>query len=217
MSSVGQDRAERDAHVGVALKPVDAVIEAALIDNRKAFLRFLTVRLGDESTAEDVLQNFCLRAISKGAEIRQRDSVVAWLYSVLRSVLMDHYRAEASRQRRDRTYVQDQAVLEETVEETELQDRLCACFQTLLPALRPEYGELLHRVDLLGEERDLVAAELGITPANVRVRLHRARHALRDALVRSCGGCCTHGFRDCTCGKAKEETHSGSMRRTGLA
>lgn len=192
-----------------AVRSMDPVVEAALTENHLAFLRFLTRRLGDKSAAEDVLQSFCLRAVSRGAELRDNESAVAWLYSVLRSVLMDHFRSEASRQRRDSRYAQEQIVLGNDRDDAELEENVCNCFRALLLALRPGYAEVLRRVDLSGSPREKVAADLGITPANVRVRLHRARQALRKALGDYCGSCCEHGFRDCDC--------EGTHRHTDLA
>ncbi len=187
-------------------QPMAPVVEAALTDNHRAFLQFLTRRLGDRSAAEDVLQSFYLRVVRKGAEIRGSESVVAWLYSVLRSVLVDHYRSEAARQRRDAGYAQEQALHGNDRDDLELEESICNCFRGLLPALRPDYSEVLRRVDLSGDPRDKVAADLGITPTNVRVRLHRARQALRNALGKNCGTCCVHSFRDCNCEGSHDRT-----------
>ncbi|MEQ9145634.1 MAG: sigma-70 family RNA polymerase sigma factor [Parvibaculaceae bacterium] len=204
MRLTARQRAEQNMNLEEVRRPIDRAVETALIENRRAFLQFLVRRLGDESTAEDVLQSFCLRAVDRGAELRESDSAVAWLYSVLRSVLMDHYRSETARQRRDATYAREQIVLSHDTEDTELKENLCNCFQGLLPALRPEYAEILRRIDLSGEPRDKVAADLGITQANVRVRLHRGRQALRKTLGDCCGICCEESFRDCTCSASHE-------------
>jgi len=207
MISTQLDKVERDRTRGEpdeALRPMNPAIEAALADNHRAFLQFLVRRLGDRSAAEDVLQSFCLRAVRKGAELRDSESAIAWLYSVLRSVLMDHYRSESARQRREANYAQEQALLGNDRDDLELEESVCNCFRGLLPALRPDYAEVLQRVDLSDDPRDKVAADLGITPTNVRVRLHRARQALRKALDSCCGSCCEHGFRDCDCQSAHD-------------
>ena len=194
-----------------AVRPMDPVVEAALTENHRAFLRFLTRRLGDESAAEDVLQSFCLRAVSRGAELRDTESAVAWLYSVLRSVLMDHYRSEAARNRRDSRYAQKQIVLGNGRDDVELEESVCNCFRGLLSALHPDYAEILRRVELFGESRERLASEFDITPANLRVRLHRARQALRKALDNWCGSCCEQGFRGCNC----EDHRSGAELALG--
>ncbi len=179
-------------------------ITVALTQHRGAFLRYLARRLKDTSTAEDVFQSFCLRVITSAKALRNSESVVAWLYCVLRSVLTDHYRSEAARQRHDASYAQERIVLGDDHEEIDPDENICSCFHALLPALRPDYAQILRRVDLAGEPRDQIAADLGITPGNVRVRLHRARQALHQALADCCGTCCQQSFRHCTCNHDQE-------------
>ena len=48
-----------------AMQQLDAAVEAALIENRRHFLRFLTRRLGTVDAAEEVLQQFYLRAVRR--------------------------------------------------------------------------------------------------------------------------------------------------------
>lgn len=192
------------------LHPMDAVIEKTLTDNHRAFMGFLIRRLGDRSAAEDVHQSFCLRAVRKGAELRDSESVTAWLYSVLRSVLVDHYRSEAARQRNEEGYAREQILHTNDCHDPEIEESICNCVHGLLPVLRPDYAAVLRRVDMSGEPRDQVAEDLGITPTNVRVRLHRARQAMRKALDRYCGSCCEHGFRNCDCQGADNEAKSAS-------
>jgi RNA polymerase sigma-70 factor (ECF subfamily) len=79
---------------------------------------------------------------------------------------------------------------------------ICECMNTLLPTLKPEYAEILQRVDLQDSALTEVASELGISQNNATVRLHRARQALKRQLEQSCGTCATHGCLDCTCGSA---------------
>jgi RNA polymerase sigma factor (sigma-70 family) len=190
-----------DQGTGGALRDMDPAVEAALTQNNRAFLQFLLRRLGDPDDAKDVFQNFCLRVVNASDTVRQTDSMVAWLYSVLRSTLTDHYRSEGARRRREAHYAREQIVLSDdpVAIDKELEEAICGCFYGLLPALRSEYAEILRRIDLVGEPRKKVASDLGVSVANVRVRLHRARQALRKSLGGSCGSCCRHGFRECNC------------------
>lgn len=196
---------------GVKLRPMTPAIEAALTGHYRDFLRYLVRRVGDVATAEDVLQSFCMRVMRSETVLRNEDSAVAWLYTVLRSVLTDHYRKQAAQTRRDTAYVRDQIALGEDITETELADGICGCVSSLVPDLRPDYAEVLQRVDLSGDTREKVAADLGISPTNMRVRLHRARLAVGRALKNHCGGCCETGFRDCFC--QNECNHSDQETR----
>ena len=88
--------------------------------------------------------------------------------------------------------------MEESVEQEEIR-RICTCFTSIIPTMKPEYGEVIERIDLQGKEQDEVADELGITRNNLKVRLHRARTQLRERLEQTCRSCATHGCLDCSC------------------
>lgn len=185
--------------LGNTSRPMTPEIEMALTDYYHEFRRYLVRRVGDSVTAEDVLQTFCVRVINSGTVLRNSESVVAWLYTVLRSVLTDHYRSEAARRRRKDSYMQDQMVLGDGQVDLANEKGVCSCLRELVPGLRPDYAEILERIDLSDEPRERAAADLGITPSNARVRLHRARQTLRVSLAAFCTDCSEGRFDDCTC------------------
>jgi RNA polymerase sigma-70 factor (ECF subfamily) len=76
--------------------------------------------------------------------------------------------------------------------------------EILLQTLKPDYADVLRRVDLLEQSRGEVAATLGITVNNLTIRLYRARQALRRALALTCETCPIHGYLDCGCAYTKQ-------------
>jgi len=176
--------------------PLDPIVKSALIQNRKEFLQFLHRRAGSKELAEEMLQEFCMRALNKGGDLKKPESVVAWLYRVLNSTLTDFYRQETKRHRGENEYARFQT---DHVQEFDGDSATaCTCFHKLLPTLKPEYSEILQRIDLGGGTSTKVAGKLGITSNLVRVRLHRARQALKQALLRS-KTCHEEGFLNCEC------------------
>lgn len=170
-----------------------------LVDGHRAFLAFIESRVGDRAAAEDILQTGYAKVIETRLSLEQADSVVAWFYRILRNAITDHYRhAAAGRRALDQAAADTGAVSDYDVTE---QQALCACFRALMPILSPEHREMLERVDL-GEDSPSQAAEaLGISANAARVRLHRARQALRVQLEKACRTCAEHGCLDCTCGR----------------
>jgi RNA polymerase sigma-70 factor (ECF subfamily) len=156
----------------------------------------LTHRIGNTEAAAEVLQQFYLRVVSRAFALRQRESLLVWLSRLLRTVLADYARREATRRRQETAYAQQQAL---TREDPELESTVCTCLYALLPTLKPEYADILRRVDLHGEPCQQVAAALGVSVNNVTVRLHRARQALKYALLLWCTTCPEHGFLRCAC------------------
>jgi RNA polymerase sigma-70 factor (ECF subfamily) len=190
---------------------LDPAIEAALLEHRQDFLRLLTRRVGNPETAEEVLQQFYLRAVSRAFTLRKQESIRAWLFRLLRTVLADYARREATRRRQEAVYVQQQAL---TQEDPALESMVCACLYTLLPTLKPAYADILRRIDLLGEPRPQVAAALGVSVQNVTVRLHRARQALKRALLKWCTTCPEHGFLRCACDLPQRTTNAAEQAQS---
>lgn len=139
--------------------------------------------------------------MQKGTELRDPKSAMGWLYTVLKSVLMDHYRKESSRKRSESGYAADAALFSEHFESSQPNDVLCSCVNGLTTELRAGQADILRRIDFNEESRERVSRDLGISHQNLRVRLHRARTALKNAMQRHCGTCCEAGFRDCYCEK----------------
>jgi RNA polymerase sigma factor (sigma-70 family) len=168
---------------------------ANLLAERERFLAFVAKRVGPED-AEDVLQGALVRALAHAADVRDDERLVAWFYRILRNAIADHWRERASARRGDA------ALRAEPWPDTATPDddrMLCRCFEPLVATLPPDQARVLRRVDLEEARPVDVAAEDGITPNLAMVRLHRARRALRDLLLKACRTCATHGCLDCSC------------------
>lgn len=181
----------------VSEKPPNPAIIKALTQHHEEFLGFLVKRVGSLDDARDVLQDFCVRAISKQGQLRKKESLVSWLYALLRSTLSDHYRKAGHHKHLKQAYSEELDTAPKTAIIDEFYDTFCSCLHTLLPALPPDQGLLLKKLDLENGDRKEMARELGISSGTLSVRLYRSRQALRQALLRSCTGCLKHGFDDC--------------------
>lgn len=168
----------------------------ALSTHRDAFRAFLERRVPDAAAAEDLLQQGLAKALASEGP-RDPERLLPWFYQILRNLLTDFYRARAAEARKHEAYAGE---LEAGAQESrDSENTVCLCYEKLLPGLKPEYGELIRRVDLEGESPAAVAADLGESANNVSVRLHRARKALRADLTDCCGACARGGCLDCTC------------------
>jgi len=168
-------------------------METILLENLEHFTAFVRRRISDPELAADVVQDSLLKALKSGEQLRENENVTAWFYKILRNAIIDVYR------RRD---VSERAIEKlkvdlETAEETK--SEVCRCLDGIIPTLKPEYAELIRKVDLLENSPADVAKELGITTNNLTVRLHRARTQLRERLEQTCQMCSKHGCLNCTC------------------
>jgi RNA polymerase sigma-70 factor (ECF subfamily) len=178
------------------------------MDNHARFLAFVERRVGERDVAEDILQEAFVRSLDHTAALRNSESATAWFYRVLRNAIIDHFRRQGTRGRAHNQLASETEAVAAGPDE-ELDAIVCACVVALVDTLKPEYGAVLRRVDLDGMSVRGHAEEVGITPGNAGVRLHRAREALHRQLARSCGTCLTHGCFDCQCRKAPPTQTAG--------
>ena len=208
-----EDRSGGDDGHNAAARAADAAVRRALVESRRQILSFLQRRLGSSEAAEDVLQAFMLRAIERSSQLRDVRAVRGWLSRILATTIVDHQRRSARRRQREPVMNPNDLEAIEIEADEELDEAVCNCLYKLLPTLKPEYAEVIWRIDLLGEPRERVAASLGVTLNNVTVRLHRGRQALKRRLEEMCLNCPNHGFLDCRC----EEAERARRRREELA
>ena len=163
-----------------------------------ALFRYALGRLGRREAAEDMVQETFLAALAAAARFRGGSSTRTWLVAILRRKIADSLRGDASAPRkavafdpvalasfeRDGTWSRPPSRWKEpggAVETEELRDALDGCCGKLPPMLAEAF--LLRERD--GLEAEEIRLALGLSPANLRVRLHRARLLLRECLERN--------------------------------
>ncbi|MCC7043969.1 MAG: sigma-70 family RNA polymerase sigma factor [Acidobacteria bacterium] len=171
---------------------------AILVDNHRAFLRYLERRVGSREAAEDILQDAFVRNLGN-IESLPDDALVPWFYRVLRNATIDRSRRRAVADRALEAFARE--VETAHAPSPDLQNEICACIGRLAGTLKPEYADALRAVDVDGLPVKDYAGARGISASNAGVRVFRARQALRTQVARSCGTCAEHGCLDCTCGK----------------
>lgn len=172
-----------------------------LVASKATFLRFLEKRVGQRADAEDVLQAALMEVVAKPDALRDEERLFGWFYRILRNRIVDHWRRGDAAARAHAAAAAEAPVTVEA--DTELYDATCACVRDVMDTLKPDHAELLHRVYLEDGSIGEAAAALATSRNNATVKLHRARTALREALVAVCRSCAAHGCLDCSCRKGR--------------
>ncbi len=160
--------------------------------------RYAHAQLRDRDAAEEVVQETFIAALANGASFEGRSTLRTWLTAILRNKIADHIRG---RIRSRALFVSDAERIEDadgdsrprhpeaSIDLVADPSRILDARQGLDAASR-SLGKLPQRSaralvmsDLEGFETDEVCAELGVTPNNLWVMLHRARKTVRDAIA----------------------------------
>jgi len=173
---------------------------ATLLENHRAFLRYLERRVGDRALAEDILQDAFAKVVARPEQAPADEAVIPWFYRALRNAAIDQFRRRGAA---DRAYEMFARELETHEAPTsEMQAEICACVSRLASTLKPEYAEALQAIEIADTPVKAFAEQKGLSSTNAAVRVFRAREALKKRVTESCGTCAEHGCMNCTCRQA---------------
>jgi RNA polymerase sigma-70 factor, ECF subfamily len=139
---------------------------------------------GNEEDARDVVQEAYLRAWKGLAKFRGEAAFSTWLYRITANTASTH--VHRRRRQRAEPFADDfepadtraEEQVSQAAESAEALDRISAALDELPPKLRA----VVVLKDVYDMPHEEIADELGISVAAAKVRLHRARRKLRDAL-----------------------------------
>ena len=171
-----------------------------LLENHRAFLRYLERRVGDRALAEDILQDAFTKVIDRPEQAPADEAIVPWFYRMLRNAAIDRFRRRGAATRAIEAFARELET--HAAPAPEMEAEICACVTRLAGTLKPEYAAALQAIDVQGTPVKTFADRHGLSASNAGVRVFRAREALRKRVVESCGTCAEHGCRDCTCSAA---------------
>lgn len=169
---------------------------AILLENHRAFLRYLERRVGDRELAEDILQDAFTKVMDRPEQAPADEGVVPWFYRSLRNAAIDQFRRRGAATRAVEAFARE---LDRQAPPPELAGEICACVSRLAGTLKAEYAEALSAIDIQGTPVKAFAEQHGLSASNAGVRVFRAREALKRRVMESCGTCAEHGCRNCTC------------------
>ncbi len=163
--------------------------EAVTFDPSDRGFVYAVVRriLQTSDEADDVTQDALLLAFRYRASFRGDARYRTWLYRIATTTALGHLRRQ-SRSRSRLRFQADLEGLEEALEPAPPPDEILgevrgrALVATALEQLQPHYREILLARTSASESD--VAAQLGISVSNVKIRAHRARKQLREVVDR---------------------------------
>jgi RNA polymerase sigma-70 factor (ECF subfamily) len=181
--------ADREAALVARARAGDTAAWATLYQEHfDRLFSHITYLTGDPTLAEDLVQESFARAVVALPDYQGRASFVGWLRGIAVNVVRLHWR---SRHRGDQAMGRLGVVAElrppDTASDPEgahLRQRRAEVLLAVLDTLPEPLREAFVLCDLEDLPAQVAAAELGVTPGNLRVRAARARARIRGELTR---------------------------------
>ncbi len=151
---------------------------------RPIVARWAVVLTGSPDTAEDVTQAVLLRVHRSLGDYSATGRLTAWVYRIMRNVAVDLERKDR-RDRRRLNHLTADSLAAWLPGRSDALELLGAADQLkkFMTDLSQKQRTVLDLVELQGFTAAEVAEMLEISPATVRVHLHRAKAAMKEAAI----------------------------------
>ena len=160
---------------------------------RRPIYNYLLRMTQNQAEAEDLTQETFIRAHRSLPTFRGEASLSTWLYRIATNASLDHFRRQTTRQAGTALPLEKIEFDEDrdsdvpsSPEQLAACSEMSACVQELVQCLPPDHRAVLVLKDLQGLKNREIAEVLDCSLATVKIRLHRARTKLREALDAGC-------------------------------
>ena len=167
-----------------------AALDALIAHYQPRVLRFGLRMCNDTEDAQDVMQETLLAAARGIRQFRGTASLTTWLYTIARSFCIKKRRRSKFAPTHESSLNDDAnrealrvAAPDRSPEQAALDGELEQALKKAIGGLEPMYREVLVLRDVEGLTAPEVAEVVGASVGAVKSRLHRARGAVKEALI----------------------------------
>jgi RNA polymerase sigma-70 factor (ECF subfamily) len=173
--------------VGTDVQPAAPDAEAIWEEFHEGLLGFVRRRVRSRETAEDIVQDVMLRVHRQIDGIDRAEAIGAWMHTIARNAIIDHYRSAAVRRElASGSEVVPEATAEPEPDSRDVRGELAACVNPLLTRLPPTYREALTLTEIEGLTQAEAAHRLGLSLTGTKSRVQRGRRQLKRVLLQCC-------------------------------
>ena len=149
--------------------------ESLLEKERISIERYVRFRLADRNEAEDVLQEVYLTAFRKFRDLKKKESFKAWVISIARNKVNDHFRKKAAR-----FEIPIDQLKESELTDTRRGISAVSTVRETLDLLGDQDKQIIYLFYWKEMPQAEIAKRLNIPVGTVKSRLHTARNNFRD-------------------------------------
>ena len=163
------------------------VFENLARDLAPSIMRYLERYVGDRTMAEDLWQETLMRMAKGLPSFAGRSSIKTWAFAIASRVAADYFRRPDRKARIiELDEVADLMDPDRAIEERIVVDEMNGCVRAVIDSLPDTYRAALILHDIEGLSAEQTAEIGGCSVATAKIRIHRARIRLKEALQDQC-------------------------------
>jgi RNA polymerase sigma-70 factor (ECF subfamily) len=163
--------------------PLEAIVRELSLPLR----RYLEHYVGDRTLAEDLRQETLIRMAAGYSGFAGRSSPKTWAFAIANRVAADYFRLPERRAKMvDIDEAADCPDPEPSIGQRLVEAEMYGCVRQVIDSLPETFRAALILHDLEGLTAEQTAAACECSVATAKIRIHRARQRLKEALDRQC-------------------------------
>lgn len=149
--------------------------------------KYIAAMTRDDWAADDIVQEVFLKVQRKFETLDDGAKFKPWIYRIARNQCFDHFRKVSAKKETQTGEDQEIDGIQPPLVQLQLERReMSRCVQNKIDLLPDSKREVIILFDTMDLSHQEVSDILGIRIGAVKVRLHRARKALKEILDRDC-------------------------------
>jgi RNA polymerase sigma-70 factor, ECF subfamily len=156
-------------------------LETIYKDFREPLKAFLSKRVSDRESAEDLLHDIFIKIHTQIGSLKEQEKLAPWIYRIARNALIDSFRKQ-----RETIESSEDLVSFHQAETKDLSEKLDRMVRAMVNQLPYQYKEALLLSDFQGIKQAEIARRLDISISGAKSRIQRARAMLKDLLLQCC-------------------------------
>ena len=149
--------------------------------------KFILAYVKDEWVADDLIQETFIKVQKNLDSVRDSAKLSSWIFRIAYNVCHDHFRQAKRSSLKNRAIQQEIVTFKEALVQKEIeQHQMGQCVQDKMDLLPPDYRTVLILSNIMTFSQKEIAEIMGISVANVKVKVHRARKKFRAILEDHC-------------------------------
>ena len=158
-------------------------------------LQYLT-RIGGPNDAEDMAQDVFDKINNGLGGFQEKSKLSTWIFRIATNTAIDRWRSATYKQKKKHIAIEDGAEHQDAcasvrdkspvTDQLVIRKEMSDCVNEFIDNLPPDYKTVIVLSELEGLTNKEIAEILDITLENVKIRLHRARAKLKEALNEGC-------------------------------
>ncbi|GHO84100.1 RNA polymerase sigma factor SigZ [Dictyobacter formicarum] len=146
-------------------------------------LRFIEKRVGDTTSAEDILQEVFLKIHQQIGSLKDIKKLESWIYQITRNAIIDAYRRHKNTMPLDTPEVLE---LPDALPDDDIVSELFPSIRGMVTSLPAQDRQALILTEYQGLTQKELSERLGISLSGAKSRVQRAREKLKQMLLECC-------------------------------